>query len=233
MDGEALKKVLGDPFGSTWPDSLVAYLNTAYDPEAEWVKRYKARVPNWREHLPWADPAVASRFRAQQKQVLAIVDFLLREKNAQKVATQVDRLLMSVQVTPALELRSRLGLPPGPNDTPFALRWWRWQRPPQRRLSGRAAQAWNRRLPYKEAAISRHHALVDLARLLDSTLWRSLRKCPACSTYFLAGAYRRKKYCSQRCMWRWLQSHYRARTGRGARGRSQARAPKRRREVLG
>ena len=233
MTSDAITMVMADPFGSCWPDSLVSYLNAEYDPDAAWVKRYKAHVPDWRQNMPWADPAVAARHRHRQREVRDIVDFLLRENNHKKAAARVDRLLTEVKVTPALDLRSQLGLPPGPDGTPFTLHWWRFRWPTQKRFSRRAAMEWNRRAPFRDADNDRDRALVDLVRLLDSSLWRALRKCPECATYFLARSHRGKKYCSKKCMWSYLQRRRRSRMAKPDKARALKQASQRRREVFG
>jgi hypothetical protein len=205
MAKKAIDKALADPFGAAWPDSLVTYLNTPYDPDAEWVKRYKARFDDWRNSLPWADPRIARRCRLEQKQVRDLVDYLLREKNPARRAAALNSMLESVRVTPQVELRSQLEQPPGPRRSPFALRWRRWiTRTPDR-----------------------DHALVALARLFESAYWDALRKCPTCGTYFLAGAYERKKYCKKQCMWLALQRRRRASIGTAERERQRRRAKER------
>jgi hypothetical protein len=185
--GRQFSKVMRDHFLSSFPGSIVSYLNTPFDPDEEWVKAYKAHNPNWRDSLPWAEPKVARRLQRAQKHVRAVVDSLIRGGTPEQVATILNEELQRVRVTPALWLRSQMGLEDEPGKSPFELRWCRWE------------------LRFPDA----HQALVDLARLYASGYWRSLRKCPECGTYLLAVGRSRKKYCSRRCMWRAVQHRYR------------------------
>jgi hypothetical protein len=176
-----------DLFGISWPDSLPDFLNLRFHTDAALLTAYKARNPNWRDLIPWAEPKIGRRLRHEQKHVRALVDSLLESGDPEQVAKKLNLELRRIRVTPELCLRSQLGLGVGPSDSPFAFR-----------LHGLPQ-------PLSDA----QQALVDLARLYDSGHWRSLRKCPECGTYFLAGGRRRKKYCGRRCMWKAAQDRHR------------------------
>lgn len=194
-----LLKTLDDSYFSPWPNSLVNYLNLSFDPDPELVKAYKARHPNWRDSWPSADPKVARRLRRGQKHVRAIVDSVLAGATPEQVVTTLGEELPRVRVTPSLWLRSKLGLPVPLSGSPFALRWCRWTGPD----------------------LEVQSALVDLARLLDTGEWRSLRKCSQCQKYFMGYDRRRKKYCSQQCMWQATQRRFRSKETQAARERRQ------------
>jgi hypothetical protein len=174
-----LGKACEDDFLRAWPDSLVDYLNRSFASDAEWVRAYRDRYRNSAASLFRGDRQILGLLRRQQARVRALVDSLLQSAQPKRVAEALNEELERVRVTPSLWLRSEMGLKAGPGGSPFALRWI----------------GWNRQLPHAQ------QALVDLARLYGSAQWQSLRKCGNCGTYFLAGFYRRKKYCSNRCMW--------------------------------
>jgi hypothetical protein len=185
---EVIGKACEDAFLRAWPDSLVHYLNMSFHPDAEWVRAYRDRYRDWADSLFRGDNGILRRLRREQKHVRALVDSLLESAQPERVVEKLNEKLERVRVTPSLLLRSEMGLEAGPGGSPFALRWI----------------GWNRQLPHAQ------QALVDLARLYGSAEWQSLRKCANCGTYFLAGLYRRKKYCKNRCMWLAAQRRYRS-----------------------
>ena len=185
----ALGKACEDDFLRAWPDSLVDYLNRSFNPDAEWVRAYRDRYRDRTDSLFRRDDRILRRLGGEQKHVRALVDSLLESAQPERVVEKLNEELERVRVTPSLWLRSEMGLEAGPGGSPFALRWI----------------GWNRQLPHAQ------QALVDLARLYGSAEWQSLRKCANCGTYFLAGLYRRKKYCKNRCMWLAGQRRYRSR----------------------
>lgn len=197
----SFSKVMNDDYFSSWPDSLVSYLNMPFDPEEERIRAYKAHNPNWRESMSWAKPNVARRLRRRQRQVRTLVDSLLEGASPEQIAARLNEELGRVRVTPSLWLRSELGLPLPASGSPFVLRWCRW--------SGRDPDA--------------QSALVDLARLYDSGDWQSLRKCPQCRRYFIAVDRRRKKYCNQQCMWQATQRRFRSKETEAARAQRRKR----------
>lgn len=45
------------------------------------------------------------------------------------------------------------------------------------------------------------YVLLKLARLLDGLPRWSIQRCPGCEKYFLNASWRKKRFCSPRCMW--------------------------------
>lgn len=208
---ETLAKAMRDQFGRAWPESIVGYLNARFDLFTKQQKQH-------------ALSKLERRCRREQNQVRELVDKLLAERDRAKQAEVLTRALRGVKVQPTLLLRSRLGLKPGHRGSPYTLHWF----PPLGPVSERKGEI----LVWLESD-PRDGALLDLARLLDSSLWDTLRKCPNCATYFLAGHHRRKKYCGKECMWVWLQRKHRAGLGAGEMGRQRKARAKRYREVIG
>lgn len=198
-------------FGSAWPDRLIEYLNRRYPTRAEWLTFCRRKSRALKKQGVRMDVNAADRWRRAQHHVRNLVNGLLTIKDINRRAGLVNVALDRVRMRAHVSVRKESRLPVGPGGTPFTLQW----------IAGP---------PMLAAAPA---ALLDLARLLDSNLWDSLRQCPACPTYFLAGRYHRKKYCSRQCMWRWLQAHHRRHRTPAAQARAREKARARRHEVVG
>jgi hypothetical protein len=175
--GKQISRVLQDPYGQNWPDSLLFFLNASFkDYPAELIERARLVDGEKAEELVSLNQKHPA-YRKQQQELRGLADFYLETGNIAETVNRLQEIL---------------------NRQPYRVSVWVSERQGKgAKKNGPVVQV--KTVPINQPGQEVRADFLGFARLLESEKRKQLRKCPECGTYFLARRGKKQKCCSARC----------------------------------